>query len=438
MNPSSSVSDRSEAPASSFLSTPAITLRWVLRLRWWAVLGQLATIAGTALGFHLTLPLPSLTAIVATTAISNAALVRWMRVPRPISPGLVAAVLAFDTLSLGGLLFFTGGPSNPFSVLFLVQITIAALVLGIRYAAAIVALSVATYALLFFDNVPLEGAEHMHHAGSSAFNLHLQGMFVALALAALLIAYFVARVSGALHERDAQLAKAQSRAAINERLASLSTLAAGAAHELGTPLATIAVASTELQRAAERMAGAEDLRDDARLIREQVDRCRDIVQRLNARSGGALGEAPELVDVGQVIRELREKIDEAHNGRLDIRVEVVEPIRVPWRGLAQALGSLVKNAFDASDEKEARVLLAVEGRAGRTRFSVIDRGRGIAPEDLPHVGEPFYTTKVPGAGMGLGVFLARAFADRLGGHVALSSEPGLGTRAVLELPIEKA
>jgi len=423
---------------SSFLSTPAITLRWVLRLRWWAVLGQLATIAGTTLVFHLALPLTALGAIVAGNALSNLALVRWTRSSRSIPPGLVAAVLALDTLSLGGLLRFTGGPSNPFSVLFLVQVTIAALVLGIRYAAAIVALSVGVYALLFFDNVPLAGAEHMHHAGSGAFNLHLQGMFVALTLAACLIAYFVTRVSGALHERDAQLARAQALAATNERLASLSTLAAGAAHELGTPLATIAVASTELQRAAQQISGAEALRDDARLIREQVDRCRDIVQQLGARSGGPLGEAPELVDVRQVVLELRRRIDDAQNSHLDVEVEAAAPIQVPWRGLAQALGSLVKNAFDASDQPGARVLLSVEASNRLARFSVIDRGRGISPEDLGHVGEPFYTTKVAGAGMGLGVFLARAFADRLGGRVALSSEPGLGTRAVIELPVAKA
>src|SRR5208283_3956170 len=117
-----------------------------------------------------------------------------------------------------------------------------------------------------------------------------------------------------------------------------------------------------------RIAGAEALRDDARLIREQVDRCRDIVQRLSARSGGTLGEAPELVDVAQVIGELRGKMDEAQNGRLDVQVEATGPIRVPWRGLAQALGSLVKNAFDASDEKETRVLLAVETSGQHARF----------------------------------------------------------------------
>jgi two-component system sensor histidine kinase RegB len=429
------VPDLSSSPSSSFLSTPAITLRWVLRLRAWAVLGQLATIAGTALVFRLSLPLPALMSIVGLTALSNAGLVAWVRAPRSVSPHLVAAVLGLDTLSLGALLFFTGGPSNPFSTLFLVQVTIAALVLGLAYAAAIVTLSVAVYAFLFFKSVPLAGAEHMHHAGTSAFTLHLQGMFVALTLAAVLIAYFVTRVSGALHERDAQLARAQALAATNERLASLSTLAAGAAHELGTPLATIAVASKELLRAAERLSGAEALREDASLIREQVDRCRDIVQRLGARSGGILGEAPETVDVEEIIVELRRKMDSAQNGRLDIEMKAPGPIRVPWRGLAQALGSLVKNALDASEETGARVVLAVDASTRRARFSVIDHGRGISRDNLPRVGEPFYTTKGPGAGLGLGVFLARAFADRLGGSVALSSEPGVGTTAIIELPI---
>jgi two-component system sensor histidine kinase RegB len=179
----------------AFLSTPAITLRWLLRMRWGAVLGQTLTILGTLLLFRLPLPLASLFAIILATAASNVVLQKWMQSARSVSPRSVTAVLAFDTLSLAALLYFTGGPSNPFSVLFLVQITIAALVLGTGTTAAIVALSTAAYAFLFFANVPLAGMEHMHHSGTSAFNLHLQGMFVAFTLAAVLIAYFVTRVS---------------------------------------------------------------------------------------------------------------------------------------------------------------------------------------------------------------------------------------------------
>jgi two-component system sensor histidine kinase RegB len=108
---------------------------------------------------------------------------------------------------------------------------------------------------------------------------------------------------------------------------------------------------------------------------------------------------------------------------------------LPWRGLVQALGSLIKNALDATEDSNSSVVLTIETVDGSARFSVVDRGHGILPEALPHVGEPFYTTKSPGVGMGLGVFLARAFADRLGGSLVISSDPGRGTRAVLDLPM---
>jgi two-component system sensor histidine kinase RegB len=428
----------SSPPDSGFLSTPAIAFRWVLRLRWAAIAGQLATILGASVAFRLRLPLVPLACIVGVTAATNLALVRWMAVPRSVSPGLVAAVLAFDTGSLGALLYFTGGPSNPFSVLFLVQVTIAALVIGAKYTSGIVILSVCTYALLFFDNMPLAGMQHMHHGGAGAFDVHLQGMFAAFTLAAGLIGGFVTRVSSALRERDAQLVAAQRSAATNERLVSLSTLSAGAAHELGTPLATIAVAANELERAAQRFDGAEVLRDDARLIRRQVDRCREIVHGLGARSGSALGEAPELVEPIELIRQIRAYLDDARAERLEIQATEARPLKVPPRGLAQAVGSLVRNALDASTDDTAPIRVTIETKGRRARFSVVDRGHGIAPDDLPHIGEPFYTKKPPGTGMGLGVFLARAFADRLGGSLVISSDPGQGTCAVMELPIEEA
>ncbi len=424
--------------ATAFLSTPAIALRWVLPLRWGAVAGQTATIAGTALLFHLALPILPLAVIVITTALSNLGLVRWMRTAHVVPPRLVAAVLGFDTLSLGALLFFTGGPSNPFSVLFLVQITIAALVLAMRYTMAIVALSAAVYAFLFFANVPVAGMEHAHHAGSSAFNLHLQGMFVAFTLDAILIAYFVTRVSSALRERDTQLVDAQRLAATNQRLASLSTLAAGAAHELGTPLATIAVVSKELERATESLAGAETLRDDAQLIRHEVDRCRDIVQQMGARAGSALGEASESIAVERIVSELRSRLADSYSARLEVRADGVPPITVPWRGLVQTLGLLLKNAFDASEAKGTPVVLAVEHGAGRVRFAIVDEGTGMTADEVARAGEPFFTTKPPGAGMGLGVFLARTFAEQLGGELRLTSEHAKGTRAVLELPAAAA
>jgi two-component system, sensor histidine kinase RegB len=421
--------------ATAFLSTPEITLQWLLRLRWGAVAGQAVTIVVASLLFDLSLPFGSLAVVLGVTMVTNVALHRWMRAKRPVAASLVAAVLAFDTLSLCELLYFTGGPTNPFSVLFLVQITIAALVLGTRYTVGIVALSLVSYAYLFIDNVPLYGMEHAHHGGSGEFTMHLQGMFVAFAVATALIAYFVARVSTALRERDEQLTRAQRAAAANDRLASLSTLSAGAAHELGTPLATIAVASKELDRAAQALPGAEALRDDARLIRQEVDRCRDIVQQMSARAGEALGEIAEEIAPGTIVDELRRRLAATQVARLDVEIAPVAAVKLPWRGLVQSLVSLVRNAFDASGEDD-RVALTFDVAAGRARIAIADRGAGIAAGDLQHVGEPFFTTKSPGKGMGLGVFLARSFADRLGGDFSIASSPGTGTRVVLELPVE--
>lgn len=417
-----------------FLGAPAITLRWIVRLRWWAFLGQAITIALAAFALSLSLPVVPLTGIVVATALSNAALSRWMRAGRDVSARFVAAVLALDTLLLFGLLRFSGGPSNPFSVLFLVQITLAALVLGAWYATAIVALSTVLYAVLFFDNVPVAGMEHMHHAGTSAFALHLEGMFAAFTLAAVLIGYFVTRVSTALRERDLQLADAQRLASANEKLASLSTLAAGAAHELGTPLATIAVATKELERAALVLSGAGAIVDDARLIRQQVDRCHDIVRQMSAHAGDPIGEAPETVSVDAIASELRRRVGPERAPRLEVHAQHVARVTLPWHGVVQTLSSLVKNAFEASAGADLAVVVSIEQQAGRIRIAVVDRGAGIPGELLARVGEPFFTTKTPGAGMGLGVFLAKAFVDRLGGSLTIDSVIGRGTEVVLEIP----
>jgi two-component system sensor histidine kinase RegB len=256
-------------------------------------------------------------------------------------------------------------------------------------------------------------------------------MWVALTIAASLIAYFVARVSGALRAREAELSRAQQLAARNEKLASLSTLAAGAAHELGTPLGTIAIAAKELERSVR--AAPEEAIADARLIREELERCRAIVQRMSANAGQALGELAEPTRTLTVIAALRARIGEAAFAALDTQIDDAA-LEAPVQGLVQVLANLVQNALQASTPEGERVVLRSDRVGGAVRFTVQDRGRGIRPLDLDRVGEPFFTTKPPGQGMGLGLFLARAFAERQGGQLVLASEEGKGTRVTLELP----
>lgn len=416
----------------SVLSPTAITLAWFVRLRWGAVLGQTFTIAVAVLVLQLDVSPVALGLLVLLTAISNAALAAWLKRRQDCSPHTLGFLFAADTLVLSGLLYFSGGPSNPFSVLYLVHVTLGALVLGMRWSLGIVVLSALSYAALFFWHEPVAALQHAHHNGS-AFSIHLQGMWVAFTIAASLIAYFVTRVARALRERDEELAQIRALAERTEKLASLSTLAAGAAHELGTPLGTIAVISKDLEQMVRER--PEEALEDVRLIRGEVHRCREIVQRMCAHAGETMGELPQATNTHEVFERCMARLGEQARAKVRVASERAWPVTSPIEGLTQILSSLVQNALYASQGVDAAVFLSSEGDAAGIRLIVEDQGCGIPSEVLARIGEPFFSTKPPGDGMGLGVFLARSFAERWGGRLDIESRPGSGTRVVLALPL---
>jgi len=413
-------------------SATAITLTWLVRLRWGFVVGQAATVVGARYVLAVDVPIVALAGVVAASGASNLALDLWSRSQRNPGDAALGAVFALDTLLLTALLYFSGGPANPFSVFYLVHVTIAAVALGMRWSALVVLLSVLSYATLFFAHVNVPAMEHAHHSGT-AFSVHLQGMWVALTIAASLIVYFVTRVSGALRAREAELLRTQELAARNEKLASLSTLAAGAAHELGSPLGTIAVAAKELERSIR--SAPEEAIADARLIRDELERCRAIVRRMSASAGQTLGELAEPTTTAEVVAALRERMGDGAFAGVDVQV-VDAPFEAPVQALVQVLSNLVQNALHATPDGGTPVVLVSDVAASSARFTVIDRGVGVARADLDRVGDPFFTTKPPGQGMGLGLFLARAFADRYGGELVFASEEGKGTRVTLSLPLK--
>jgi two-component system sensor histidine kinase RegB len=407
---------------------------WIVRLRWGTV-GAEAAVLVVALALRIPLETAPIAAVIAVTASSNVALHLWRR-KRPIASFAVGILLLADASLLTTLLYLSGGPWNPFTSLYLVYVTLAALALGMGWAIAILCTAAAGYGWLFHAHVPVCVLEHEHH-GDAGLPTHLQAMWVAFVVTGMIVAYFVSRVARALRERDAELAQAQRIAGRNEKVLSLSTLAAGAAHELGTPLATISVATHELQRVLEREGLASD---DARLIRGAVERCRRIVLQMSGRSAEGVGEIPQTASMTSVLDELRERALTEERDRFAVELDprVPEHVAVPREGLVQALTCLIRNAVDASPP-HGRVVLRVLADRGRLRFDVEDAGKGIAGDTLLRLGEPFFTTKPVGHGMGLGVFLARAFADRWSGSLAIHSAPGHGTRATLEIPLgEKA
>jgi two-component system sensor histidine kinase RegB len=223
----------------------------------------------------------------------------------------------------------------------------------------------------------------------------------------------------------------RERATRSEQLAALTTLAAGAAHELNTPLGTIAVVARELELSCDTDDGG--VLDDARLIRREVERCRTILSRMRVDIGE---DAPNRIAASfdQLEKGLRESLGDGELPRLRVvRDPKVELVPAPPRAIEQALLVLVRNAFDASPP-DAQVTLRVESReTGHVRFEVRDGGTGMSDEMLRRAGQPFFTTKEPGRGMGLGLFLVRLVAQQCGATFAIDSKPGAGTTCVLEL-----
>jgi two-component system sensor histidine kinase RegB len=338
--------------------------------------------------------------------------------------------MAFDTLLLTGLLAASGGAMNPFTVFYLVHITLSAIVLSARWTLLVAALSFAGFGALFL--VPMQS--HALHHGMGP---HLQGMWVAFVLAAALTTFFVRRISEAIRIQREQIAALREASARNARLAAITQLAAGAAHELGSPLGTIAVAAHEAALALRSLPGARAQSEDLELILLEVERCQDILSRMAARAAPASDE-PRSLDPRELMRSVRAQLAEEQAQRIDFELATErEGLPLPPGQTIQSVVALVRNALDAS-APGARVRVLVREQGQEAQIAVEDGGSGMPASVLQRIGEPFFTTKQPGRGMGLGVFLVRAFVESQGGELRIESKPGLGTSARISLPLARA
>jgi two-component system sensor histidine kinase RegB len=338
------------------------------------------------------------------------------------TPGL-GAVLLFDAVQLTVQLGLAGGATNPFAVLYLIEILIAVLALSARWIAAVSVTSIAGFSVLFLEHRPIEGL-----APSAA----AAGTWSAVVLAIGIAAYLGGHIAATLRGQADAVTRGQRLAARAEKLASLSSLAAGAAHELSTPLGTIAIASSELESLIE-TAPAEAI-EEARILRDEVDRCRAILDRMSGRAGSLVGELPEEISAAAVLALARHELAPTDRPRLRVEGDLDRTVRCPVRSCAQVLAGLVANGLQASD---AGIPVVVNVRADQRllRFEVCDEGAGIPPEFLARVGEPFFTTKPPGKGMGLGLFLAQSFAELCSGALEIGPAGRRGTRVSLSLPL---
>jgi two-component system, sensor histidine kinase RegB len=404
-------------------------LHQLIQLRWIAVVGQLLTIEVTHYSLGMPLPLEYMLAIVGGMAIFNlACLYRW-RAHKPVHELELFIGLLVDVAALTAQLYLSGGIGNPFVFLYLLQIAVGAMLLQGGYMWSIVAVTSACVSLLAEHSIALPLAPNLHQGLASPY---VVGLLVCFLLNAILVVIFITRINHHLRRRDARLAAVRQQAAEEEHIVRMGLLASGAAHELGTPLATLAVILGDWKHMPS-LVQDPSLQDDIAEMEAQVLRCKSIVSGILLSAGETRGEhasettvrvfLDSLVQEWRATRTVTSFLYENHVGK--------DAAMVADTMLEQMVFNVLDNARDASPEW---VCLQVTQDADVLRIEIKDRGPGFAPEVLSQIGVPYRSTKGrPGGGLGL--FLSMNVARTLGGSVTAENRALGGARVTITLPL---
>ena len=422
------------------------TAIWFLHLRWVAVAGQLLTMAVVEWVLHIKLPQSGMVALMTVTATTNIAYSFWLQHLR--KHGLVASdrlptyqvissLMLIDLAVLTGMLFLTGGLTNPFALFYFVNIAVAGAILTPAWAWFVWIVAVVSVTSLSLRAEPLTELNNSNMQANGEWSIPKLGYLVSFATCGGVITYFVTVLTGELKQREIALKEAEGARVRNRQLEALATMAAGAAHELASPLTTIAVVAKELSRSLDKHGAPDVAKQDVSLIRSELDRCRQILDRMTSAAGEAAGERLDAITLDRFLEETLLGLREPHR----VQVTVAEGANskknlLPLQATAQAIRNLVQNALDAS-EPNAEIFVKADLLDSHWRILVIDRGEGMSPEVLERVGEPFFTTKEPGRGMGLGLYLTQNVLRRLNGELKFTSKLGQGTTAEILLPTSR-
>jgi two-component system sensor histidine kinase RegB len=402
-------------------------LKRLFTLRSLMISGELFAILGARQLLDIDLPLTPLLTIICLLTLANVWTWRQVHQGTPVTDREFLYQLCIDVSAIAGLLYFTGGATNPFAWLFLIPLIIAATVLSAGATWLIAALSTLCYSLLMRYYVPLGENAHLQHGDS--FSQHVFGMWFGFVMSAGLIAWFVVGMATTLRERDRLLAEVREKALRDEKLVALGTLATGAAHELGTPLATMAVITHELERAE----APEPMQRKLRILKDQIGRCKAALSTLSASAGELRAEGGGPLPVNTFIDNLIDRWRQQRSGA-EISLEVspgsTKARIINEQTLVQTLINLLNNAADASTQE---LTLEAAWDATDLYLEILDRGPGLQPRMSAQVDEPKASDKE--FGLGLGLFLAHATIQRLGGDIMFSNRPGGGTRCHIRIPL---
>ncbi len=412
-----------------------VRLDTILRLRWLAVLGQLAAIFVVVQGLDFDVPIIPCVSIVSLSALLNLVLQIAFNPMQRLEPVYAAALLALNIAELAGLLFFTGGLQNPFSFLFLAPVLISATALPIRLTIALGVLAVACASALGFFHLPLpwDGEEPLVLPP-----IYLLGVWLSILLAIGVTSLYAFQVTEEARKLSDALAATELVLTREQHLTQLDGLAAAAAHELGTPLSTIFLISRELEKTVpDALQDNGALAGDLKTLREQAQRCRDILAKIaQLPSSGAPFDRMPLSTL------IEEAVAPHRNFGIAIKVRIAvagasEPVGMRNPAILYGVGNILENAVDFA---RATVEVNAWWNVDTVEIVISDDGPGIAPDVLKRIGEP-YLSRRRGAdeaqgehhGLGLGVFIARTLLERTGAKVSFANRTFPDHGAVVQI-----
>lgn len=407
-----------------------LRLRTLVRLRWLAIIGQTGAVLGVHFALGFPLPLGLCLAAIALSAWLNIFLtIRWRKSIR-LHETQAGLLLVYDVLQLGVLLFLTGGLQNPFAFLFLVPVTISATSLSIRWTLWLGVLAFLCATFLAFRHYPLPWVPGERFELPDAY---IAGMWAAIICGVVFAAIYARRIADEARQMSLALQATEMVLAREQRLSALDGLAAAAAHELGTPLATIALVSKELKR---ELPAQGPHTEDIDLLISQTARCREILARLSSREAQT-DEMYQRISIRAMIEDLVAPlrgsdavIAVTSSADIDDRAHETEPVFRRNPAIIYGLGNILENAVDFA---ESRVEVDARWSASQVSITVRDDGPGFHENVFDRLGDPFVTTR-PGygedlneggqhGGMGLGFFIAKTLLERSGATVSLANRP---------------
>lgn len=405
-----------------------LRLNTLIRLRWLAIVGQSITVLVVAYGLQFPLPVGPCFALIACSAWLNLFLAFRYPAAHMLDAAAAMGVLIFDSFQLAGLLYMTGGLTNPFALLLTVPVVISATSLPLNLTALLGLMVMAAATFLTFFHLPLPWYEGNELAMPF---IYVGGIWMAVLSSIAFTGIYAFRVAKEARLLANALAATELVLQREQHLSALDGLAAAAAHELGTPLATITLVAREMEKT---LGDDSKYRDDVTLLRSQSERCREILKRLTSLSSEGEAHLARLP-----LTSLVEEVIAPHRD-FGIQIKLApgerngpEPIGRRNPGVLYGLGNLVENAVDFA---RSSVTVRWSWSEENVAFTILDDGPGFPPEILDRIGEPYMSTRPDtgrGGGLGLGMFIAKTLLERSGATISFRNSSDLGEGAMVQI-----